>query len=192
MRYLVFFNSQKSFWCSDHLPFCCKRLYNLTPTHCLLIPQGYLRCCLSDLSAKNFCWINRNSQLLDRDYLLSWWYLFGERVFICDSWPTSMCCLSLPHLNPPWAKCSNGMEPGRAVPTVTSAHWQNGDSEPLKLHSMCPQGLMDFRALCPVAKQHPKPAFWIGLPDWCEMQVIFCLNWQEMNVFWTKETHSNS
>ena len=72
------------------------------------------------------------------------------------------------------------MEPGRAVLTVTSSHWQKGDSESLRLHSMCPQGLTDFYALLPVAMQHPKPASWIGLPDWCKMQIMFCLNWQEM------------
>ena len=58
VRYLVFFNSQKYFWCSDDLPFVARLLHNLAPllASSEQFSQGYLRRCLLCLSPKSSYW----------------------------------------------------------------------------------------------------------------------------------------
>ena len=73
MRYLVFFNSQKYFWCSDYLP-CVANFYitRVLPAAFLEeFSQGYLRCYLPDLCLKKFHQRKHSSQLLGCDYFLS-------------------------------------------------------------------------------------------------------------------------
>ena len=75
LGYLVFFNSQKYFWYSDHLLLVAK--FYITwllpnPNFTEQFSQGNLRCCLLGWSPKKSHQIKHNSQLLDCEYFLSW------------------------------------------------------------------------------------------------------------------------
>lgn len=66
--------------------------------------------------------------------------LFLEREYLFVIRDQSLCrFFSLPHPNALWIKCSEGMEPGRGVLTVTSSHWCSGGSESLKPQKVYPQ-----------------------------------------------------